>query len=198
CLAVINMAHDRDDRSPGFEGLGEILFAAKPDFDIGLGNAPQAVPKLPNDEFGRVGVERLIDRCQNAHAHQGLDYFGAALGHAVSQLLDSNRLGYNDLAPNLDLLLFTLMQPLAFAFPGPPDRGQTAHPRSFVVSERARDRDLPGPAAHLFSTRQWHRLFCLWARPATRSSGGLFFLFLQRNAAFAGDGERFAFRGGGL
>src|SRR5207244_13429134 len=127
CIAVIDMAHDRDDRSPGFEGVGEILFAAKPDFDIGLGNAPQAVPKLPNDEFGRVGVDRLIDRCHNAHAHQGLDYVGAALGHAVSQLLDSNRLGYNDLAPNLDLLLFTLMPPLAFAFPCPPDPGQAPH-----------------------------------------------------------------------
>ena len=67
------------------------------------------MPKLPNDEFGGVGVDCLIDRRHHAHAHQRLDHVGAALGHAVCQLLHSDRLGDDDFAHDLDLLLFALM-----------------------------------------------------------------------------------------
>ena len=185
CLAVIDMAHDRDDRGPRFERLWKILLAAEPHFNIGLGNAPQAVPKLPDDEFGGVGVDCLIDRRHHAHAHQRLDHVGAALGHAVCQLLDSDRFGDDDLAQDLDLLLFALMQPLTFPFPGPSDRSQAAHPLSFVIGERTRDCNLSGPAARLVTASRYRWLLGLWARPAPWGSRRLLFLFLERNADLA-------------
>ena len=105
CLAVVDMAHDRDHRRARLERIGQVLLAAQPDLDIGLGDAPQAVSELGDDQFGGVGVDDLVDRRHDTHAHQRLDHVGGAFGHAVRQFLDGDRLGNDDLAHDLDLLL---------------------------------------------------------------------------------------------
>ena len=136
-LAVVDMAHDGDHRRARLECFGHVLLAAQPDLDIGLGDPPQAVAELGDDQLGGVGVDGLVDRRHHAHAHQRLDHIGGALGHAVGQFLDGDRLGDDDLAHDLDLLLLAVMQPLALALARPADRGEAAHPLSFVA-RRAR------------------------------------------------------------
>jgi hypothetical protein len=89
------------------------------------------------------------------------------------------------------------MQPLPLALPGPADRSQAPHPLSFVVGERAGDRDLSGPSTHLFATSWRHRLFGLRPGPPPRRRRGFFFLF-ERNADLARCGERGNFRGRGF
>ena len=121
----------------GSSASGVVLLAAQTHLDIRLGDAPQAVAELGDDQLGGIGVDDLVDRRHHAHAHQRLDDVGAALGHAVGQFLDGDRLGDDDLAHDLDLLLLAVMQPLALALPRPAHRGQAAHPLSFVAG-RAR------------------------------------------------------------
>ena len=86
-LAVIDVAHHGDDRGARLEALRRVGLAAHADLDIGLGDAAQAVAELGHDQLGRVGVDDLIHRRHDAHAHQRLDDVDTALGHAVGQFL---------------------------------------------------------------------------------------------------------------
>jgi hypothetical protein len=187
---MVDMAHNRDYRGAGVERFGKIFFAAQTHLDIGLGDPPQAVPELAHDEFGSVGVDGLINRRHHPHAHQRLDHICAALGHPVCQLLNGDRLGDDDLADDLDLLLLALVQTLALALPSPADRSQAAHPLSFVVGECTGDRDLSGAATRLFATSGHHRFFGLRPSPPSRRRRRPFFLFFKRNADLACGGKR--------
>ena len=91
-LAVIDMAHDRDDRGTRLQHFLLVGLAAQADLDIGFGDAVRAVAELADDQLGGVGVDDLVDRRHDAHAHQRLDDIGAALGHAVGEFLDRDRL----------------------------------------------------------------------------------------------------------
>ena len=62
------------------------------------------VAELVDDQLGGVGVDGLVLRRHHALAHQRLDHVGAALGHAVGELLDGDRLGDDDVAHDLLLL----------------------------------------------------------------------------------------------
>ena len=188
-LAVVDMAHDGDHRRARLERLGQVLLAAQPDLDIGLGDAPQAVSELGDDQLGGVGVDDLVDRRHHAHAHQRFDDVGGAFGHAVGQFLDGDRLGNDHLAHDLDLLLLAVMQPLALALSRPADRGQAAHPLSFVAGERAGDRHLSGPAAHVFAAHRRHRLLDLGTGAPPRRRRRLLFL-LDRNGDLARRSQR--------
>ncbi len=57
-LAVIDMAHDRDDRGARLQHVGLVGLAAQADLDIGLGDAAHAVAELADDQLGGVGVDR--------------------------------------------------------------------------------------------------------------------------------------------
>ena len=186
-LAVVDMAHDGDDRRARHEQIIRVLLATKADLDIRLGDTAQAVAELGDDEFGGIGVDDLVDRRHDANAHQRLDHVDAALRHAVRQLLNGDRLGDDDFAHDLDLLLLALMQPLALALPRPAHRSQAAHALAFIAGERAGDGDLSGSPAH-FVARGRDRLSDLRPGAAARRARGLFFLF-GRQADLASRGE---------
>ena len=57
-LAVVDMAHDRDDRGARLQHVGLVGLAAQADLDIGLGDAAHAVAELGDDQLGGVGVDR--------------------------------------------------------------------------------------------------------------------------------------------
>ena len=144
--------------------------------------------ELGDDQLGGVGVDDLVDRRHDAHAHQRLDDVGAALGHAVRQFLDRDGLGNDHVAHDLDRLLLALMQPQALALAGAPHRGEAAHPLAFIVGERAGDGELAGAAAHLVAAHRSGRLFDLGPGAAAQGRVRLLFLF-GRHRHLAGGGE---------
>ena len=60
-------------------------------------------PNSVDQQLGGVLVDRLGDGDRHAHLEQRLDQVGAALGHAVGELLDGDRLGHDDVADLLGL-----------------------------------------------------------------------------------------------
>ena len=56
------------------------------------------VAELGDQQLGGVLVDGLGERDRHAHLEQRLDQVGAALGHAVGELLDGDRLGNDDVA----------------------------------------------------------------------------------------------------
>ena len=77
-------------------------------FDVGFGDALDGVAHVLGDELRGVGVERVGQGDHAALAHQQLDDVDGALGHAVGEFLDGDRLGQHDLAR--DLLLGLLLR----------------------------------------------------------------------------------------
>jgi hypothetical protein len=63
------------------------------------------VAELFGDELGGVGVDHVGDLVHLALLHQQPDDVDAALAHAVGELLDRDRLGDDDVARELFLLL---------------------------------------------------------------------------------------------
>ncbi len=105
-LAVIDVAHDRDDRRTGIEILLQIrLVGGQALFDIRLGDAADRVAHLLGDELGRVRIDHVGDLVDLALLHEHADHVHRPLRHAVGELLDGDRLGDRHLAGQLLLLL---------------------------------------------------------------------------------------------
>ena len=98
CLAVIDMAHDRDHGRTRLQRLGRIDILFVLDVDIGVADALDVVAELGDQQFGRVLVDHLVDGDRHAHLEQGFDQIGGALGHAVGELADRDRFGDDDVA----------------------------------------------------------------------------------------------------
>ncbi len=102
---MVDMAHDGDHRRPRHE-LGRIVGRVEQAFlDVGFGDAANGVAHFLGDELGGVGVERVIDGRHLALLHQQADDVDRALGHAVGEFLDGDRLGDGDLAHEFFLRL---------------------------------------------------------------------------------------------
>ena len=124
-LAVVDVAHDGDHRRArlelGFVGrVGEQALD-----DVGFGDAAHGVAHVLGDELGGVGVDDVGDLDQLALLHEQLDDIDGALGHAVGEFLDGDRLGNDDLARNL-LARTGLVGAGALALAAPADRGERA------------------------------------------------------------------------
>ncbi len=162
-----------------------------------LGDAAQPVAEFGDEQFGGIGVDDLVHRRHDAHAHQRLDHIDAALGHAVGQFLHGDRFRDHDLAHDLRLVL--AQHALALAFAGAAHRGEAAHALAFLVGgQRAGNGHLAGAAARLVAARRNQRP--ARRRGAARTTGlsrGLF-LFLGRHRDLAGGGQRRDLGGGGL
>ena len=116
-LAVIDMAHDGDDRRTRhgrafFVGPIEQAF-----LDVGFGDALDRMPHFLGDELRGVGVEHVGQGHHAALAHQELDHVDRALGHAAREFLDGDRLRQHDLARDLLFLILraVALQPLGAA-----------------------------------------------------------------------------------
>ena len=179
------MAHHGDDRGTWLQVVGLVGVAAQADLDIGFGDPAQPVTEFGDDQLGGVGIDHLVDRRHDPHAHQRLDHIGGALGHAVGQLLDRDRLGNDDLTHDLGRLLVQHPQPFALA--GPAHRGERAHPLAGFVVECPGDGELAGAAA-LVAPHRRGRPLQFGAAAGAQRGGGLVFL-LGRDGDLAGGGE---------
>ena len=170
-LAVVDMAHDGDDRRARLQILGVILGADEAFLDVGFRDAPHRVAELLGHQLGGVGVDHVVDLMHRAVLHQIFDDVDAALGHAVGELLDGDDLGDHDLALDLrlrlragDLLFLALLAAL--------QRGKA--PLALLLVERVDDGE---PAAHpslLAATRRGDALLV----PGIGGAGGLLGLLL--------------------
>src|SRR5690242_14103440 len=171
-FAVVDMAHDGDDRRARLQILGLIVGADEAFLDVGLRHAPDRVPELLCDELSRVGVDHIGDLVHVAVAHERFDDVDATLGHAIGELLDGDDLRDNHVTLNLrlrlragDLLFLTLLPPLK--------RGKA--PLALLLVERVDDGE---PAAHAaLLTAAWgHGAFLMAGIGRAR---GLLRLFFQ-------------------
>ncbi len=124
-FAVIDVAHDGDNRWARLEVTLDVDIALEADLDIGFGDALQLVAELGDDQLGGIGVDHLIDRRHDVHPHQRLDDVGAAFRHAVGEFLHGNRLGDDDVANDLGRLGSDLL--LTQFLAGPAHRGKAPH-----------------------------------------------------------------------
>ena len=92
-LAVIDVAHDGDDRCPGQPRLRRIGLADEAFLDIFLGDTLHGVAEFRRDQLRRIGVDHVVDLQHLSLLHQELDDIDGALRHAVGELLDRDRLG---------------------------------------------------------------------------------------------------------
>ena len=92
-LAVVHVAHDRDDRRARLQVLGLVLDGMDDLFHVGVRHADGAVAEFLDHQFGGVGVDGLVGRDHHAHLHQRLDDIGRAFRHAVRQLADDDGFG---------------------------------------------------------------------------------------------------------
>ena len=144
-----------------------------------------------DDQLGGVGVDHLIDRGQDAIAHQAFDHIGAALGHTVGQLLHRDGLGDHHVAHHLLGGLHRLLHALAFA--GALHRGQRAAALAAIFVQGGADGQLAFAAARLVALDHRHRLV---RRRAARTLGAIvIFFFGFRHGG--GSGGRSGSRGGG-
>src|SRR5262245_54822550 len=100
-LAMVDMAHDGDDGCARLEVAGDIALAHQPFLDIGLRYAAHLVAELLGDELSGVGIDDVGDLVHLPLLHQELDDIDGALGHAVGELLDGDRLGDHHVAGDL-------------------------------------------------------------------------------------------------
>ena len=147
---MIDMAHDGNDRRSGLEIFLEIIIALEPDFDVCFANAPDVVSEFGHDEFRRVRINSLLQRCHNAELHQGPSDVDAAFSHAVGQFLNGDRFGYHHVADNFYGFGWCLMT-APFALTGTPDRRQA--PCSFFLIKRLGDRQFTAAATGLAAPR---------------------------------------------
>jgi hypothetical protein len=143
-LAVVDMAHDRHDGRARQRRVVAVVSHADADLDVGLRDALELVAELADHDLRRVGVDRLVDGRHDAHLHERLHDVGAALGHAVGELLHRDRLGDDDLAHDLGLRQAAAGHALAVLGGAPLDRGERAGAELVVVGQRL----LQGHLAH--------------------------------------------------
>ena len=76
-LAVVDVAHDGDDRGARLQArriVGRIEHAF---FDVGLGDAAHGMAEFLGDQLGGIGVDRVGDLRHVALLHQNADHVDA-------------------------------------------------------------------------------------------------------------------------
>ena len=63
-LAVVDVAHDGDDRRARREDLALVLGADEAFLDVGLGDTLRRMTELGHDQLGRIGVDHVGDLVQ--------------------------------------------------------------------------------------------------------------------------------------
>ena len=113
-------------------------------------DALDVVAEFGDQQLGGVLVDRLVDGDRHAHLEQRLHQIGAALGHAVGELADGDRLGHDDVADLLGRRAGLHMGAL-FLLAGALERGERAGAGAAVLVERAADGELAALAAMLLA-----------------------------------------------
>ena len=92
CLTVINMAHDRNDRSTRFQIFEFIFDLCNHMFNVSVGNANNFVTKLFDNQFRSIGVNRIRLHGHDAVVHQRLHNLRDLFRHPDRKLCNGNRL----------------------------------------------------------------------------------------------------------
>ena len=100
-LAVVDVAHDRDDGRTRLQILVRIVAASEAFLDVGFGNALGRVAEVLHDQLGRVGVDGVVDLVHRPLLHQEADHVDRLLRHAVGEFLDRDDLGDRHFAHDL-------------------------------------------------------------------------------------------------
>ena len=100
-LTVIDVAHDGHDRRTRFQLFFGICLASQPFDHIGFRHALDLMAHFLGDELCGISIDQIIDRVHLALFHQELDDVHGALGHAVGEFLNSDRLWNDDFAAHL-------------------------------------------------------------------------------------------------
>ena len=145
-LAVIDMAHDRHHRRARLQRFVGIDVDRGVDVDVGFRHRLDAVAELLDQQLGGVLVDGLGDGDRRAHLEQRLDQVGAALAHALGELLDGDRLGHVHVADLLGGRTGLLMGAL-FLLAGAAKRGEAAGAAVVFAGQGAGDGQLAGMAA---------------------------------------------------
>ena len=108
-LAVVDMAHDRDDRRAELQRLRVVLDLR--DFRrVDLWRQFFARhAEFRSHEGGRIKVDFLVDCCHDAHHEELLDDFRSRVAHLGREVLDGNRLRQLDVLRMRDLDLRCLL-----------------------------------------------------------------------------------------
>ena len=141
-LAVVDVAHDGDHGRTRLQVRRIVGRVEHAFFDVRLGDAPHGVAELLGNELGGIGVDRIGDLRHVTLLHEDADHVDRALGHAVGQLLNSDRLRDRHFARNLFLRLVAVT---GHALVAATERGDRAF-ADLVGGERRHDGE---PAAAL-------------------------------------------------
>ena len=154
-LAVVDMAHDGDDRRTGRHLGGVVVFAFQTFENVGFGDALDGVAVFGGDEFGGVGIDHIVLRDHHAVFHQHLDDVDRAARHAVRKFGDRDGFRNRDFARTGgtgSLLLLAFVQALQMTLVSGDRTGALAA----VIRQGARDGQLA--TATVFAAR----LACGW------------------------------------
>ena len=141
---MVDVAHDGDDgraRQQARRIVGGIEHAF---FDVGLGDAAHGMAEFLGEKLRGIGVDRVGDLRHMALFHQEPNHVDGALGHAVGQLLDRDRLRNGHFADDLFLRL-------AVAMPGHAlDAAAEGGDRTFALLVGGKGGDDGEPSAAFF------------------------------------------------
>ena len=166
---MIDVAHDGDDRRARQQVRRIVRGIEHALFDVGLGDAPHGVAELLGDELGGIGVDRVGDLRHVALLHEDADHVDRALGHAIGQFLNRDRLGDRHFAD--DLFLGLAVAVAAHALDAAAERGD----RAFAHLVGGKGGDDGEPAAALFAAAAgaaWARAPAAPAAPPRRALRG--------------------------
>ena len=130
--------------------------------DVGFRDAADPVAELLDDQRRGVGVDGLVLRRHDAVLHQRLHHGGDALGHAVGELLDGDRIGHLHVAHDL----------LPFAASGSAIRRFSRSCRRFIAASE-RWRPSSSVALAMVSLPERRRSSSPLRRPRFSSAAGL-------------------------
>ncbi len=137
-LAVVDVAHDGHHRRACQQGIVCIHVSFGLDVDVRFADALDVVPELGDEQLGRVLIDRLVDRHDDAHLEKRLDEVRAAFGHAVREFLNGDRLRHDDVADLLGRRPGLHVRTL-FLLAGALQRRQRASAGATLVVEGASD-----------------------------------------------------------
>ena len=172
-LAVVDVAHDGHDRRTRLERLRRIDVGGSVDVDVAVADALDVVAELGDQKLGRILVDRLGQRDRHAHLEQRLHQVGAALGHAVGQLLHRDRLWDDNIA---DLLLCRAGLHVVpfFLLAGAAQRGKRAGTAVVLTGQSAGDGQLARVAAIFTAARRSRGFRSLGCRGMAGTAEGAF------------------------
>ncbi|KAF0120397.1 MAG: hypothetical protein FD152_4173, partial [Xanthobacteraceae bacterium] len=84
-LAVVDVAHDGDDRSTGLQHLLRIGRIEQAFLDVGFGDTANRMAEFLSDELGGIGIDHIRDLVHRALLHQHADDVARMHGAALDQ-----------------------------------------------------------------------------------------------------------------